>query len=79
MVFVLLKKVKFLGNLKFIDTHNDNFKEINKEYFKNKTILCTASTHHNEEEIFANLHIKYKKKIPNLITIIIPRHIESTN
>ena len=74
-----LKKIKFLGNLKFIDTHNDKFKEINKKYFKNKTILCTASTHHNEEEIFANLHIKYKKKIPNLITIIIPRHIERTN
>ncbi len=74
-----LKKIKFLGNLKFIDTHNDKFKEINKKYFKNKTILCTASTHHNEEEIFANLHIKYKKKIPNLITIIIPRHIERTS
>jgi len=74
-----LKKIKFLGNLKFIDTHNDKFKEINKKYFKNKTILCTASTHHNEEEIFANLHIKYKKKIPNLITIIIPRHIERTD
>ena len=74
-----LKKIKFLGNLKFTDTHNDKFKEINKKYFKNKTILCTASTHHNEEEIFANLHIKYKKKIPNLITIIIPRHIERTN
>jgi len=74
-----LKKIKFLGNLKFIDTHNDNFKKINKKFFKNKTILCTASTHRNEEEIFANLHIKYKKKIPNLITIIIPRHIERTN
>ena len=74
-----LKKIKFLGNLKFIDTHNDKFKKVNKKYFKNKTILCTASTHHNEEEIFANLHIKYKKKIPNLITIIIPRHIERTN
>ena len=74
-----LKKIKFLGNLKFIDTHNDKFKEINKKYFKNKTILCTASTHHNEEEIFADLHIKYKKKIPNLITIIIPRHIERTD
>ena len=74
-----LKKTKFLGNLKFIDTHNDKFKKINKKYFKNKTILCTASTHHNEEEIFANLHIKCKKKIPNLVTIIIPRHIERTN
>ena len=49
------------------------------QYFKNKIILCSASTHYNEEEIFANLHIKYRKKISNLITIIIPRHIERTN
>ena len=56
-----------------------NLKKLNKKYFKNKIILCSASTHYNEEEIFANLHIKYKKKIPNLITIIIPRHIERTN
>ena len=41
--------------------------------------MCSASTHYNEEEIFANLHIKLKKKIPRLITIIIPRHIERTN
>ena len=74
-----IKKIKFLGNLKFIETHNDKFKEINNKIFNNKTILCSASTHFNEEEIFANLHIKYKKKIPNLITIIIPRHIERTN
>ncbi len=74
-----IKKLKFLGNLKFIDTHNDKFKEVDKKYFKNKTVLCSASTHHNEEEIFADLHMKCKKKIPNLITIIIPRHIERTN
>ena len=74
-----IKKLKFLGNLKFISTHNDKLTGVNKKYFKNRTVLCSASTHHNEEEIFANLHIKYKKKIPNLITIIIPRHIERTN
>ncbi len=74
-----INKLKFLGNLKFITTHNDNFKEINKKNFRNRTVLCSASTHHNEEEIFANLHIEYKKKIPNLLTIIIPRHIERTN
>tara|TARA_X000000950_G_scaffold283304_1_gene383841 strand:+ start:1727 stop:2962 length:1236 start_codon:yes stop_codon:yes gene_type:complete len=74
-----IKKLKFLGNLKFITTHNDKLKEINKKKFKKRTVLCSASTHHNEEEIFANLHIEYKKKIPNLITIIIPRHIERTN
>ena len=74
-----IKKVKFLGNLKFIGTHNDKVKKINKKFFKDKIVLCSASTHHNEEEIFADLHIKYKKKIPNLITVIIPRHIERTN
>ncbi len=74
-----INKLKLLGNLKFVSTHNDKSKEIDKKYFKNRTILCSASTHHNEEEIFANLHLKYKKKIPNLITIIIPRHIERTN
>jgi len=74
-----IKKIKFLGNLKFINTHNDKFKKLDKKFFKNKLVLCSASTHHNEEEIFANLHIKYKKKIPNLITIIIPRHVERTN
>ena len=74
-----IKKLKFLGNLKFISTHNDKLTGVNKKYFKNRIVLCSASTHHNEEEIFANLHIRYKKKIPNLITIIIPRHIERTN
>ena len=73
-----VKKLKFLGNLKFISFDNDEIKELNKQNFKNRKILCSASTHNNEEEIFANLHIKYKKKIPNLITIIIPRHIERT-
>jgi len=74
-----VKKLKFLGNLKFISFDNDEIKEVNKQHFKNRKVLCSASTHDNEEEIFANLHIKYKKKIPNLITIIIPRHIERTN
>ena len=73
------RKIKFLGNLKFISFENDETKEIKNQYFKNKIILCSASTHKNEEEIFANLHIKYKQKISNLVTIIIPRHIERTN
>ena len=74
-----MKKIKFLGNLKFISSNNDKLNRINRKYFHNKIILCSASTHHNEEEIFANLHIKFKKKIPNLLTIIIPRHVERTN
>ena len=74
-----INKLKFLGNLKFVSTQDDEYKKLDKKYFKNRTVLCSASTHYNEEEIFADLHIKFKKKIPNLITIIIPRHIERTN
>ncbi len=74
-----VRKIKFLGNLKFIGSKNNERKSLKKQNFRNKTILCSASTHDNEEEIFANLHIKYKRKISNLMTIIIPRHIERTN
>ncbi|MDC3151461.1 3-deoxy-D-manno-octulosonic acid transferase [Candidatus Pelagibacter sp.] len=74
-----IKKLKFLGNLKFITYENDSSKKVKKPFFKNKKILCSASTHNNEEEIFADLHISYKKKISNLVTIIIPRHIERTS
>ena len=74
-----VKKLKFLGNLKFINNESNNIKNIKKQYFRNKVVFCSASTHQNEEEIFANLHIKFKKKIPKLITIIIPRHVERTD
>ena len=74
-----VKKLKFLGNLKFISSKSNEYVKVKKQYFRNKIIMCSASTHDNEEEIFANLHIKYRKKISNLLTIIIPRHIERTN
>ena len=74
-----VKKLKFLGNLKFISSKNDEPNKLKEMNFKNKTILCSASTHFNEEEIFANLHVKLRKKISNLMTIIIPRHVERTN
>ena len=70
------KKLKFLGNLKFITYENDSSKKVKIHFLKTK--FCSAA-YDNEEEIFANLHIRYKKKISNLVTIIIPRHIERTN
>ncbi len=73
------KKLKFLGNLKFVNSNNQKLKRVKKQYFKRKNILCSASTHYNEEEIFANLHFKFKKKINNLLTIMIPRHVERTD
>ena len=41
-----------------------------------KKVWCASSTHYPEELICANVHKKLVKKYKNLLTIIIPRHIE---
>ena len=71
-----VKKIKYIGNLKYSETEKFNKLNIYSKIFKKRTVFCAASTHHNEEEIIANLHLKIKNKIKNIITIIIPRHIE---
>jgi len=75
------KKIKFIGNLKFIENPYDriiNSKEKLNLFFSKHKIWVAASTHHNEEAICAKAHIILKKRIKNLITIIIPRHINRT-
>ncbi len=71
-------KIKFIGNLKFIETHKiKKNKQINKlaHIFQDKKIWVASSTHETEEIFCAKAHVDLKRKIPNLITIIIPRHI----
>ena len=46
-----------------------------KKKFLKKTIWCAASTHKNEELFIGKVHKELKSKIKNLLTIIIPRHI----
>ena len=73
-----VKNLKILGNLKFSETEKINkTKYLNKRFVKRK-IFCAASTHPNEEEIISNIHINLKKNLNNLVTVIIPRHIERT-
>ena len=77
-----VKKVKSIGNLKFIEDDKSEYNKIDKDLFlqfkKYKTFI-SASTH-NLEEIFAvKSHILLKKKHKNLITIIIPRHVNRVN
>ena len=70
-----VKKIKYLGNLKYFK-NNKPISKINiKKYFKNKIVFCAASTHYDEEVIIGRLHLSLKRKFKNLITIIIPRHI----
>ena len=75
-------KVKTIGNLKFIENDNEKFNTISnklKSQFKTKKIWVASSTHSNEEIFCAKTHIELKKKIKNLVTIIIPRHIHRAN
>ena len=73
-----LKKINFIGNLKFAKNSDEKFDKINdklKKEFERKKIWVASSTHKGEEIICAETHLKLKKKIKNLLTIIIPRHI----
>ena len=70
--------VKFQGNLKFISykEKTDKLKKKTIKYFKNKKVWCAASTHPSEEIFCLKTHILLKKKYKNLLTIIVPRHID---
>ncbi len=72
-----VKNIKFYGNLKFSQSENEKIKfdKKLKKFFNNKKVWCASSTHHNEEIICGLTHINLKKKFKNLLTIIIPRHI----
>ena len=72
------KKVNQIGNLKFIDYDDKSLSKINynlKSEFNKKKVWVASSTHKDEEIFCAKAHMELKKKVKNLITIIIPRHI----
>jgi len=72
------KKIKKIGNIKFSGTQKVTTVEFNKnikKFFKSKRIWCASSTHESEEILCGLSHQKIKKKYNNLLTIIIPRHI----
>ena len=77
-----VKDIKSIGNLKFIENDmleiNHSDKKLFSQFKKFKTFVA-ASTHNTEELFAAKTHILLKKKIKNIITIIIPRHIDRVN
>ncbi len=71
-------RIKIIGNLKFSENDNEKLIDISKNIklkFKNKKVWIASSTHGIEEVFCAKTHLELKKKIKNLITIIIPRHV----
>ena len=75
------KKIKFIGNLKFSQSEYkiDQLDQKLKRFLKSKKIWCASSTHFPEEKFCGNVHKKLKLKYKNLLTIIIPRHIDRVN
>ena len=75
------KNIKYFGNLKFSQSGFETFK-VNqnlKKIIKNKEVWCASSTHENEEKFIGIVHKKLKSKYKNLLTIIIPRHVNRIN
>ena len=75
------KNINYLGNLKFTESKNKKSylnEKLNK-FLNSKNTWCASSTHDNEEMICGLVHLKLKKKLRNLLTIIIPRHIERSD
>ncbi len=80
-----INKYKALGVNKKIELYNlknnSSLPKINKKKryelynkIKNRSTLLACSTHKGEEEILIKNHIDLQYDIPNLLTIILPRH-----
>jgi len=66
--------IKILGNLKFVVSEDFENKEKNLNLQK-RLIFIALSTHSTEEKVCIRIHASLKSEYPNLLTIIIPRHI----
>ena len=75
-----VKNIKKAGNLKYFgNPNNKRIKDNLRKRFYKRNVWCAASTHRDEEIFIGRVHAELKSKIKNLITIIIPRHINRTN
>jgi 3-deoxy-D-manno-octulosonic-acid transferase len=72
------KNIKYFGNLKYSQSENEKNKidSQTKNFISKKTAWCASSTHNLEEKFVGLVHNKLKKKYKNLLTVIIPRHID---
>ena len=70
--------IKNYGNLKFSKIKPNTDNQLDDKFLskiENRKIWCAASTHPSEELFCAKTHWELKKTYSNILTIIIPRHI----
>ena len=73
------KNIKNHGNIKFTNIASNSNKKLDVIFLnkiKDRKIWCAASTHPTEEILCAISHLKIKEKYKNILTIIIPRHVD---
>lgn len=72
-----INNIKYLGNLKLTsENKSTNLEDFNKNILIKNKFWCAISTHKGEELFCLKTHLKIKDKYKDLITIIIPRHID---
>ena len=73
-----VKNLKYFGNLKFSQSENDKLFKFNdlKKIISKRKAWCASSTHYDEENFCGLVHKQLKQNNKNILTIIIPRHIE---
>ena len=77
MQYTLLK-VSLKLVFSFAKIKNDLTKKLDPNFFnkiKSRKLWCAASTHPSEEIFCAETHLELKKTYNDILTIIIPRHI----
>ena len=73
------KNINNYGNIKFAKTKFNSENKLDPvflEKIKSRKVWCAASTHPTEEIFCAKIHLELKKTYNNILTIIIPRHID---
>ncbi|WHQ46903.1 MAG: 3-deoxy-D-manno-octulosonic acid transferase [Candidatus Midichloria sp.] len=79
--FFYQDNIHYLGNLKNaappMSYNSSLFKKL-KESIMDRKVVVYASTHRGEEEIIISVHEQLKQHYKDLLTIIVPRHIDRT-
>ena len=75
------KNIKYFGNVKFCtsfeEEKNNDFNQF--DLIKNKKVWVALSTHDDEEYFCSTVHKLIERVKKNIVTIIIPRHINRIN
>ncbi len=72
-------RVQVAGNLKYdVEPPPADMKRVAElaQRIGRRPLWVAASTHEGEEKIVVDVHLRLARQFPNLLTIIVPRHVE---